>query len=107
MAEFGIRFFVGNLLLCVLTSIFLTAKRALNNRLTSRMQFNLWFLFLGLLTVPFLPFRPIGFSRLFLWYVYDVERATLRTSPDSTYKIYDALFGLEEGIISPEDSRLA
>lgn len=68
MAEFGIRFFVGNLLLCVLTGIFLTAKRALNNRLTSRMQFNLWFPFLGLLTVPFLPFRPIGFSRLFLWF---------------------------------------
>lgn len=68
MAEFGIRFFVSNLLLCVLTGIFLTAKRALNNRLTSRMQFNLWFPFLGLLTVPFLPFRPIGLSRLFLWF---------------------------------------
>lgn len=41
------------------------------------------------------------------WYVYDMEHATLRTPPNSTYKIYDALFGLEEGIISPEDSLLA
>lgn len=68
MAEFGIRFFLGNLLLCVLTGILLIAKRALKNCLTSRMQFHLWFLFLGLLTVPFLPFRPVGFSRLFLWF---------------------------------------
>ena len=33
-----------------------------------------------------------------------MEQATLRISPNSTYKIYDALFGLEEGIISPDDS---
>ncbi len=38
------------------------------------------------------------------WSVYDMEHALLRSSPDSTYKIYDALFGLEEGIITPEDS---
>ena len=30
--------------------------------------------------------------------------AAERTSPDSTYKIYDALFALEEGVITPEDS---
>lgn len=36
--------------------------------------------------------------------IYDMEHAGLRVSPDSTYKIYDALFGLEEGVITPEDS---
>lgn len=41
------------------------------------------------------------------WCVYNMEHAALRTLPDSTYKIYDALFGLEEGIISPESSLLA
>lgn len=30
------------------------------------------------------------------WCIYDIENSTLRLSPDSTYKIYDALFGLEE-----------
>ena len=40
------------------------------------------------------------------WSIYDVEHATLRVSPDSTYKIYDALFGLEEGIITSGDSFL-
>lgn len=28
-----------------------------------------------------------------------MERAALRIAPDSTYKIYNALFGLEENII--------
>lgn len=31
----------------------------------------------------------------------------MRTSPDSTYKIYDALFALEEGVITPADSSMA
>ena len=42
-----------------------------------------------------------------IWSIHDVEHATLRVAPDSTYKIYDALFGLEEGVITPEDSFIA
>lgn len=41
------------------------------------------------------------------WNLYNEDMATMRSSPDSTYKIYDALFALEEGIITPEDSLLA
>ncbi len=41
------------------------------------------------------------------WSIYDMDHATLRTAPNSTYKIYDALFGLEEGIITPKDSFMA
>lgn len=40
------------------------------------------------------------------WNVYDLDQATIRTSPDSTYKIYDALFGLEEHIITPASSQI-
>lgn len=40
------------------------------------------------------------------WTVYDMEHAAYRTSPNSTYKIYDALFGLEKGIITPDASSL-
>lgn len=67
MADFGIRFFLCNILICAVTGILLITKRALKNHLTSRMQFNLWFLLLGLLAVPFLPVRPIRFSQVFLW----------------------------------------
>lgn len=41
------------------------------------------------------------------WNIHDRERATLRVAPNSTYKIYDALFGLEKGVITPENSLIA
>ncbi len=41
------------------------------------------------------------------WSIHDKEHATLRVAPNSTYKIYDALFGLEEEIITPENSFIA
>ena len=41
------------------------------------------------------------------WSIHDMEHATLRVAPNSTYKIYDALFGLEEGVITPENTFIA
>ena len=41
------------------------------------------------------------------WQIYDEDRATHRVPPNSTYKIYDALFGLEQGAITPEDSLIS
>ena len=41
------------------------------------------------------------------WSIHNMEHATLRVAPNSTYKIYDALFGLEEEIITPENSFIA
>ena len=38
------------------------------------------------------------------WSVYNEETALTRISPLSTWKIYDALLGLEDGIITPENS---
>lgn len=43
-------------------------------------------------------------SRENSWSVYDPDNARKRISPNSTYKIYDALLGLESGVISPESS---
>lgn len=43
-------------------------------------------------------------SRENSWSVYDPDNARKRISPNSTYKIYDALLGLESGVISPENS---
>lgn len=40
------------------------------------------------------------------WSLFNMDMATLRKAPDSTYKIYDALFALEEEIITPEHSLL-
>lgn len=65
MADFGIRFFLCNILICAIIGILLMIKQVLRNHLTSRIQFNLWFLLLGLLAVPFIPIRPVGFSKIF------------------------------------------
>lgn len=40
------------------------------------------------------------------WQIYNKKYATKRVSPNSTYKIYDALIGLETGIISPNHSEM-
>ena len=38
------------------------------------------------------------------WKIYNKDYAVTRISPASTYKIYSALFGLESGTITPEQS---
>lgn len=63
-----IRFLLCNLLLCGIIGIFLLMKHILKNSLSSRMQYNLWFLLLGLLAVPFLPFRFFKLSEMFVWF---------------------------------------
>ena len=67
MADFMIRFLICNLLLCGIIGIFLFMKHILKNSLSSRMQYNLWFLLLGLLAVPFLPFRFFKLSEMYGW----------------------------------------
>ena len=67
MAGFMLRFLICNILLCGIIGILLLMKRILKNSLSSRMQYNLWFLLLGLLVVPFLPFRFLKLSEMFGW----------------------------------------
>ncbi len=38
--------------------------------------------------------------------IYNKDKSTLRVSPNSTYKIYSALFGLESNLISGENSTI-
>ncbi len=68
MAGFMVRFAVCNILLCGMIGILLLLKHMLKNSLSSRMQYNLWFLLLGLLAVPFLPFRLFGFPQILSWF---------------------------------------
>lgn len=64
MADFMIRFLICNLFICALVEILLTVRYLLRNILSGRMQYHLWFLLLGLLTIPFLPLRLTGFPML-------------------------------------------
>ena len=65
MADFMIRFLICNLILSGIIGILLINKKIFKNILSGRMQYDLWFLLLALLTVPFLPFRLIGFPQIF------------------------------------------
>ena len=78
MANFMIRFLICNVFISGIIGILLIAKRIFKNNLSSRMQYNLWFLLLGLLAVPFIPFRLIGLPQIFSWLV------SLRSSPASS-----------------------
>lgn len=68
MAEFMIRFLICNIFISIIIGILLFAKHLLKNYLTSRMHYNLWYLLLGLLAVPFLRIRPICFPQFFAWF---------------------------------------
>lgn len=77
MADFMIRFFISNIFISGIIGILVIAKKIFKNSLSGRMQYHLWFLLLGLLAVPLMPFRLVGFSQIFSW----VER--LKNSPAS------------------------
>jgi len=61
------RFFICNIFISGIIGILLAAKQIFKNTLSSRMQYNLWFPVLGLLAVPFIPFRFIGFPQILSW----------------------------------------
>lgn len=77
MADFMLRFLICNVFISGIIGILLIAKWIFKNNLSSRMQYNLWFLLLGLLVVPFIPFRLTGFPQIFSWL------GSLRSSPSS------------------------
>ena len=65
MGNFMLRFLICNVFISGIVGILLLLKKIFKNSLSSRMQYNLWFLLLGLLAVPFIPFSPIGFPQIF------------------------------------------
>ncbi len=67
MINFMIRFFICNIFISGIIGILLIIKGIFKKSLSSRMQYNLWFLLLGLLAVPFIPLRPIGFLQILSW----------------------------------------
>lgn len=79
MASFMIRFLVCNVFISAIIGILLIAKQFFENNLSSRMHYNLWLLLLGLLVVPFIPFRPIGYTQILSWF-----KSLRGTAPSST-----------------------
>ena len=92
MANFGIRFFLCNIFICIIIGFLIIVKRVFKNYLTSRMQFNLWFLLLGILAVPFVPFRPASFTQIFT--LLDVWKNAVSSNKGT----------ITEGVLNPNTS---
>ena len=92
MADFGIRFFLCNIFICIIIGFLIIVKRAFKNYLTSRMQFNLWLLLLGILAVPFVPFRPASFTQIFT--LLDVWKNAVSSNKGT----------ITEGVLNPNTS---
>lgn len=67
MSDFMIRFCMSNLYISVIIGMFWLARLMFKNTLSNRMKYNLWFLLFGILAVPFIPFRLIGFPQILSW----------------------------------------
>lgn len=81
MDQFMIHFLLCNLMISAVTGVFLTGKRLLGGRLSSRVQYNLWFLLLSLLAVPFLPIQNVRSLRAFFW--LETLRKTAEAAPNT------------------------
>ena len=99
MDDFMFRFLISNLLLCGIIGVLLLMKRILKNSLSSRMQYNLWFLLLGLLAVPFMPFRFIKLSELFVWFKNQNLISSFQTNtalnPSKRHRHYQKYFCIQ------------
>ena len=84
MANFMIRFLLCNVFISGIIGILLLSKWVFKNNLSNRMQYNLWFLLLGLLTVPFIPFRLVGFLQIFSWLSKISNSPTSQTESGTT-----------------------
>ncbi|MCI8485115.1 MAG: BlaR1 family beta-lactam sensor/signal transducer [Lachnospiraceae bacterium] len=69
MGNFVIQFLISNVFIAAMILLLLAFKKLFQKRFTSRMQYRLWFLLLGLLAVPFLSlsFSANFFPPLFSW----------------------------------------
>lgn len=63
MFEFGAQFFICNIFISLIVGIIFAAKHLLKNHLSPRTQYHIWFIFLGLLAVPFIPVRLNSISQ--------------------------------------------
>lgn len=75
MIDFFIHFLVCNLLIRGMIGILFCIKNLLKSHLTSRTQYNLWFLPLCLMVVPFLPIQFDHVFSMFSWFTDFSQKA--------------------------------
>lgn len=66
--SFGIRFFISSIAISILIISILFVKRYLKKHISLRIQYNIWFLLLVMLAIPFLPIKLPGLGQLYSWF---------------------------------------
>lgn len=89
MGGFIIHFLICNIFISVIIGMLLAAKHLLHKILTSRMQYNVWFLLLGLLAVPFLPVGQLGNLPVLSW-LRDTPASFRASSAETTAAVQQA-----------------
>lgn len=89
MATFMIRFFICNIYIIGIFWIFLIAKWLFRNHLSSRMQYNLWYLFLGVLFLPFLSFHVNNTPQGFMW-IDNIQSAVTSSMNPSIIETFES-----------------
>ncbi len=89
MGGFIIHFLICNIFISVIIGMLLAAKHLLHKILTSRMQYNVWFLLLGLLAVPFLPVGQLGNLPVLSW-LRDTPASFHASSAETTAAVHQA-----------------
>ena len=74
MHLFFIRFLISSLISSVLIMIILGIKKIFKNHISARWQYNIWFLFLAILIIPFIPQQYLDFNNLDRWSVHLVKK---------------------------------
>lgn len=64
-----IRFLIISAAISVFVSVILLVKKLCKKHLSLRVQYNIWFLLLIMLALPFLPVKSDGFSGLWHWFL--------------------------------------
>lgn len=82
MYHFGIHFLICNVLICLFIGIIITFKRLLRNHLSARMQYNLWFILLVILVIPFLPIRSLPVTSFLSWFNFQWGTQAENTTTD-------------------------
>lgn len=76
MTGFIIHFLICNLLISGMIVILFAAKKILKAHLTSRTQYNLWFLPMCLMAAPFISIRSDQIFSLYSWFAHLKNRST-------------------------------
>ena len=86
MVDFTIHFYICNIFVAIIIGVIILVKHLFKKHLSSRLQYNLWFILLILLTAPFLKVKHIGvlqgFSHLYGWKPSSNNANSLQTASD-------------------------